>query len=199
MRYEIVFLMVMLFVASSISTTPQQPSEIFPIPAMQEIWPGAHSNETNRRLLWRAVSADLRGIEKIAPSRKKVSFDDIDAAEIPLGKLGQGVIVLMSHSVLCGTGGCPIYAYVHERAGYKRVLRSFGWAFAVVKSDAAVPDIAVASTGGGGQVGLTLYRYNERAFTRSACEILKAKPRQPGSAAFSWWDPTWVDIEPCGR
>lgn len=186
-----------VFFAGNPLAKVQQPAKVFPIPAMQEVWPGAKLNETNRRLLSRAIKADLRELEKISSSDKKSSFDDVDTTDISLGSLGKGVIVEISHSELCGTGGCPIYAYVREKAGYKRVLRSFGWAFAVVKSDAAVPDLVVASNGGGGQVGLTLYRYNGEVYARAACETLKAK--QPGSAAFSWWDAASVDVEPCVR
>lgn len=196
MRNRLVLFTAGLFVGN-LSAMSQQAAKVFPIPAMQEVWPGAKLNETNRRLLWRAINADLRELEKISSSGKKSSLDDVDTADISLGNLGQGVIVEISHSELCGTGGCPIYAYVREKAGYKRVLRSFGWAFGVIKSDTAVPDLVVASNGGGGQVGLALYRYNGEMFARAACETLKAK--WPGSAAFSWWDAASVDVEPCGR
>jgi hypothetical protein len=76
----------------------------FPIPAdMHETWSGAKLSEAGKQLLQKAVNADLRDLQEESEST-------VDTAEIALGPLGKGVIVRLSRSVFCGTGGCPIYA-----------------------------------------------------------------------------------------
>jgi hypothetical protein len=174
-----------------------QPPPAFPIPAdMREEWPGANLNEAEKGLLQRAMAADLRNQGDEDPdSGKKYSFSSIDTAEVALGKLGKGVIVKMSGSFLCGTGGCPIYVYVRERGGYRKVLRTFGWAFAVVGfKTATAPSLVIASNQGGGQMILTLYRYAGDAFTDQACDVLTWKDV---NATNSWWDTSQVDVQSC--
>ena len=52
-----------------------------------------------------------------------------------------------------------MHAYARKKAGYRLVADGgMGWAFGVVDSQADVPDLVFASNGGGGQIGLGLYR-----------------------------------------
>jgi len=162
----------------------------FPIPAdMHDTWSGAKLSEAGKQLLQKAVNADL-------PDLQEESESTVDTAEIALGPLGKGVIVRLSRSVFCGTGGCPIYAYVREKTGYRKVLSSFGWAFAVVGSHGAAPDLVLAGNAGGARITLHLFHYDGKTFSKRACEMLASKT---GDTPSSWWDPSQVDIEPCGQ
>ena len=166
-----------------------QSASTFPIPAdMHETWSGAKLSEADKQLLQKAVNADLRDLQE--------SQSTVDTAEIALGPLGKGVIVLLSRSFLCGTGGCPIYAYVREKTGYRKVLSSFGWAFAVVDSHGAVPDLVIAGNAGGARITLHLFHYAGKTFSPRACEMLTSKT---GDTPSSWWDPSQVNIESCGQ
>lgn len=173
-----------------------QPPPTFPVPAdMREEWPGANLNEAEKGLLQRSMAAEIRNQGDEDPdSGKKYSFSSIDTADVALGKLGKGVIVKMSGSFFCGTGGCPIYVYVREKGGYRKVLRTFGWAFAVVGSKATTPTLVVAFNQGGGHMILTLYRYAGDAFTDQACDVLTWKDV---NATNSWWDTSQVDVQSC--
>lgn len=106
--------------------------------------------------------------------------ENMDSADLDLGSLGKGVLVTLSESVLCGTGGCPIYAYVREENAYRKILGDkkrwvLGWAFAVVKSKATIPDLVIVSNLSGGVIVLTLYRYS-------------GKPLAP----LSRWPQSWL-------
>src|ERR1700688_3341329 len=169
---------------------PPQSVATFPIPAdMRETWPGAKLSEADKPLLQKAVNAGLRDLHE-----ESQSAVDFDSAEIALGPRGKAVIVLLSSRLYCGTGGCPIFAYVREKTGYRKVLSSFGWAFAVVDSRAATPDLVIARNAGGGLITLLLFHYSGKTFNRPDCEILTSKAGDPPS---SWWDPSLVNIEPC--
>ena len=164
----------------------------FPIPTdMRETWPGAKLSEADKQLLQKAVSSDLRDLQKESQSPV-----DVDTAEIALGPLGKGVIALLSNPIVCGTGGCPIYAYVHEKTGYRKVLSSFGWAFAVVDSHGEAPELVIAGNAGGIRITLLLFHYGGKTFSNRACEMLTSKT---GDTPSSWWDPSLVNIEPCGQ
>ena len=156
---------------------------------MHETWSGAKLSEADKQLLQKAVNADLRDLQEQSQSA-------VDTAEIALGTLGKGVIVQLSHSSFCGTGGCPIYAYVREKTGYRKVLSSFGWAFAVVDSHGAVPDLVLPGNAGGARITLHLFHYDRKAFSTRDCEMLSSKT---GDTPSSWWDSSQVNIEPCGQ
>jgi hypothetical protein len=171
---------------------PPQTVATFPIPTdMRETWPGAKLGEADKPLLQKAVNAGLGDLHE-----KSQSPVDFDSAEIALGPLGKGVIVLLSSRLYCGTGGCPIFAYVREKTGYRKVLSSFGWAFAVVDSRDATPDLVIARNAGGGLMTLLLFHYSGKTFNMRTCEILTSKT---GEFPSSWWDPSLVNIEPCAQ
>jgi hypothetical protein len=166
-----------------------QSATTFPIPAdMHETWPGVKLSEADKRLLQKAVNADLRVLQE-------ESQPTADTAQIALGPLGKSVIIQLSRSSLCGSGGCPIYAYVREKTGYRKVLSSFGWAFGVVDSHGAVPDLVLAGNAGGARITLHLFHYDGKIFSMRACEMLTSKY---GDEPSSWWDPSQVNIESCG-
>lgn len=178
-----------------------QSAATFPIPDMQEAWPGAKLTDADKLLLRKAVESDLRKLEEEIQSGDRLKLGSVDSADLDLGSLGKGVIVTLSDSVLCGTGGCPIYAYIREKNAYRNVLGGYkgigpnGWAFAVVKSKTKIPDLVIARNNGGGQMGLILFRYSGDAFAPQACEILTAK--NPTSTLSTWWDASQVNVEPC--
>jgi hypothetical protein len=104
---------------------------------------------------------------------------------------------LLSSKLYCGTGGCPIFAYVREKTGYRKVLSSFGWAFAVVDSLDATPDLVIARNAGGGRMMLLLFHYSGKNFNMRTCEILTSKTGDEFPS--SWWDLSLVNIEPCAQ
>ena len=177
----------------------------FPIPEnMHETWLGAGLNDAETKLLLKALWADR--FDPKADRATKLSLDSIDMAGVSLGKLGKGVLVLMSGSSSCGNANCPIYVYTREEHTYreirfdkskKRIMQPYGWAFGVVDSKAEVPDLVFASNEGGPQVGLYLYSYVGDIFVLQACETLTKKDLESGA---SWWDPSAVAVEPrpCG-
>jgi len=195
MRFSVFAILVTLF-----AQVPQTPAT-FPIPKdMHEIWPGAKLSDTDKQLLRKAVNADLRLFNEQYQSA--YTFESVDTADIDLGTLGKGVIVVLSESPECGTGGCPIYAYVREEARYRRVLGAkpsfaLGWAFAVVKSNGAIPDLVTASHLSGDVVTLIMYRYDGSTFTRQGCENLT--PKNSNATLTSWWDSSQLNVEPCAQ
>jgi hypothetical protein len=203
MRYHSrVMRIVSCFLVISLGLLAQSPksSKLFPIPQnMQERWPGAGLSAADNKLLRKAVEFDLRDLDQYCED--KSNFDRVDSAEIPLGKLGKGVIVRMSGSCVCGaTGNCPIYVYAQEKGKFRAVLADHGeqpqgWAFAVVSSKAEVPDLVLASNLGGGIQVLILSRYSGEKFETKACETLTKKD---GAEGKSWWDPSAVLVRPCG-
>ena len=176
-----------------------QPPKLFPIPAeMHEIWPGATLTIPEKKLLEKALEPALQKTEKFC--EKKTAFESIDSATISLGKLGTGVIILVSESCMCGSANCPIYLYAHAQDGYRIVLGdprpgrgAGGWAFGLVEAEADVPALVLASNAGGPRVVLTLYRYDGSQFVPQGCETLT---RKPGNGT-SWWNPSEVDVQPC--
>lgn len=87
--------------------------------------------------------------------------------------------------------------YARKKAGYRLVANGgMGWAFGAVDSQADVSDLVFASNGGGGQIGLGLYRYVGGRDVVQACETLIKKD----GADTSWWDPSAVVVNPwhCG-
>jgi hypothetical protein len=94
-----------LFLSCFFAEGPQS-TPTFPIPDMQEIWPGAKLDDAENQLLKKAVESDLHGIEKYCDQQRP--FESVDSADLDLEKLGRGVLVLMTGSRVCGvTSGCP--------------------------------------------------------------------------------------------
>lgn len=198
MRFFVCSLLLPLFLLTPV---PQSPAT-FPISAdMHEIWPGVKLSDADTQLLRKAVESDLRDLDEEALAEKKNTFASVDTADLPLGELAKGVIVLMSGSPMCGNGGCPIYAYVREKSRYRKVLGDKrkgpgGWAFGVINTNLEVPDLVIASNLSGGVIVLTLYRYSGKTFTSEGCETLTAKEGAPSGR--SRFDPAAVVISPCG-
>ena len=164
------------------------------------MWPNAVLNDKEKILLRKAVESDLRDSERYGP--EKCAFEDVDKTTLPLGKLGNGIFVATNESCGCRRN-CFVYLYVHEKDGYREILRNgkmppVSWAFALVDSKRAVPDIVLASSAGGGEVDLTRYRYTGGSFIPHGCERLVAK-NWPDSTPKSWWDLSEVIIQPCQK
>ena len=192
----------LLMISLCVSAQSARPSKLFPIPSnMQEYWRGADLSDTDQKLLNKAIEADLADLEKHCEDKYKSKPDSVDTAGVLLGRLGKGVFVRMSGSCVCGaTGNCPIYVYAREKDKFRPVLadhgrQPHGWAFAVVSSKAEVPDLVLASNPGGGLVALTLYRYVGNKYVAVGCDTLTKKE---GQESKSWWDPSAVNVRPCG-
>jgi hypothetical protein len=165
-----------------------QPAQTFPIPEnMRETWPGAKLSETENRALQKTVKA-----EQYVRETKQESEFTLNTADIALGALGKAVIASPTSPILCGTGGCPIYIYVRDRSGFRKVLEYFGWAFGVANSNGKIPDIVIAANLGGGQLSLRLFRYDSTTFRSRACEVLTSHAEVSPS---SWWKVS--DVTPC--
>lgn len=81
--------------------------------------------------------------EKEVGIEPRPDFDKIRAVHIPLGALGDGLVVYFDNFPECGaTGNCPIAVYVWEAKGYRRAIDAGGWGFAPLPSKGAVPDLA---------------------------------------------------------
>ena len=168
--------------------------KLFPIPDHMEFaFAGVTLSETNSKLLQTAFGADW---QEDYFDAKKLASEQVAMADISLGRLGNGVILKVNDEVLCGSGGCPLYAYVREKTGYRAVAKSFGWAYGVVATKSDVPDLAFASNGGGGKMNLLLQGYDGQHFVDKACETLTAKEGLPKSPN-DWWDASKVSVAPC--
>jgi hypothetical protein len=67
----------------------------------------------------------------------------IQATRVKLGSLGEGVAVSSVDPGVCGaTGNCPMALFVGMPNGYRLVLMSGGWGYALLPSAGPVPDIA---------------------------------------------------------
>lgn len=177
-------------------------SRLFAIPKeMDKTWPDAVLGDSEEKLLEESVAPDLRGLEQNCEEKPK--FESLRKTSIALGKLGQGVLVATSSRCSCGgTGNCPIYLYVRDKDRYREVLGNgkrvpYSWAFAVVDSEADIPDIVLATHSSARQVRLAKYRYVGERFAQLSCETLTAK--SAGSVPRSWWDPNEVIVRPCER
>ena len=171
-------------------------TKLFPIPEnMQYEFPGVKLTPREAKLLEKAFSSDLA---KLEPCDKKPLSEQFATAEVSLEKLGRGIVVKLNDSCLCGTGGCPINVYIREKDLYRTIDESFGWAFGVVESGSDVPDLAFASSGGGGRMTLLLQRYDGRHFVDKACEMLVSEGGFPPTPE-DWFNPKLVKVRPCEK
>lgn len=186
---------VSIFVGLFFQSIP--PAKLFPIPEnMQYEFPGVKLSPTETKLLDRAFGADLA---KQDWCEKKAPLGEFPMANISLGKLGGGAIVKGNADCLCGaTGQCEIFVYIREKDSYRTVAESFGWAFGVVDSASDVPDLAFASSGGGGRMTLLLQRYDGRHFVDKACEMLVSEGGFPPTPE-DWFNPGFVKVRPCEK
>lgn len=168
-------------------------AKLFPIPEnMDYEFPGVKLTTTDAKLLRRAFEADFRK----ADWGERQPPEKLAMTSISLGKLGYGLILKVNDNVVCGTGGCPLYVYVRKKGAWRSVAQSFGWAFGIVPSESDVPDLAFASSAGGGLMTLSLQHYNGHVFMDYACEMLTAKKGFPRTQD-DWWDLDKVSVSPC--
>ncbi len=190
----------LLLVASLFSVFLQQaqPPGVFPVPkGLQSGWPGAGLSPAQMKALERAMAPDFEEWETECETRPQIS--DFDMAPINMRKLGQGLLVRATGACICGaTGNCPIVGYLREANSFRKILggekRSapFGWGFGLLRGDAEIPEIVLASNLGGGTQVLTLYRYSGRKFESATCETLTQKEDGDGM-----WEPYNVIVKPC--
>ena len=161
---------------------------------MQYEFPGVTLSDSDARALEKAFAADL---SKQDWCEKKAPLAEFQSAPISLGKLGHGVLVKGNADCLCGaTGQCEMFVYVREKNGYRTVAESFGWAFGVVDSKSDVPDLAFASSGGGGLMNLILQNYDGRKYVDKLCEKLVSEEGFP-KTPDDWFNPKVVKVRPC--
>lgn len=171
-------------------------SKLFPIPEnMQYEFPGVKLSEADAKLLEKAFSADIAKDDWCV---KKAPLKEFPMAPVPLGKLGSGLLVKGNPDCLCGGAGqCAMFVYVREQNAYRTVAEGGGWAFGVVDSKSDIPDLAFASSGGGGLMTLTLQNYDGRHFVDKACEMLSFPDGRFPESSDDWFDAEKVSVRPC--
>lgn len=87
-------------------------------------------------------------------------------ARVPLGSLGDGMMVNFRHSPSCGTGGCPMWLFLRDPQGYRNAIRTGGWGFSLVPSgqSSSVPDIAFYWQMGAGETDVAQYHFDRGKF-----------------------------------
>jgi hypothetical protein len=83
---------------------------------------------------------------------------------VPLGPMGEGMMVDFRHSPSCGTGGCPMWLFLRDPQGYRNVIKNGGWGFALLPSGGPVPDIAFYWQMGAGETDVTQYHFAQGKF-----------------------------------
>lgn len=86
------------------------------------------------------------------------------ATRVPLGSLGPGIMVNFLHSPSCGTGGCPMWLFLHGPHGYRNVIKAAGWGFSLVASGGSVPDISFYWQMGASETDVGQYHYAHGKF-----------------------------------
>jgi hypothetical protein len=97
------------------------------------------------------------------------NFTDITAARLRLGSLGRAVVVSFSQSPECGaTGNCPMAVYVRTSSGYRRVISSGGWGYALLPSAGPVPTVAFYSNLSAGESVAAQFHYAGKKFVQGS-------------------------------
>ena len=118
-------------------------------------------------LLRTAVEKELKTPELVRELNAGPGYGDLQwiaAKRVHLGSLGEGAMVEFAHSPSCGNGGCPMWLFVRGEHGYRSLIRAAGWGFSLIKSSAAVPDVAFYWQMGAGQTDVSQYRYKKEMF-----------------------------------
>lgn len=127
------------------------------------------------------------------------NFDYIQAAYIPLGALGEGIVVYFQHVPECGaTGNCPMAIYVREANGYRRVIDTGGWGATPLSSGSPVPDVAFYSHMSAAETDSDVFHYAngrfvERGGARCTDENLQSDRVCAGMRATA---PTYQAVSP---
>jgi hypothetical protein len=93
-------------------------------------------------------------------------LNQIIVARVPLGTLGDGMMVNFRHSPSCGTGGCPMWLFLRGPQGYRNVIKEGGWGFSLAPSgqSSSVPDIAFYWQMGAGETDVAQYHFAQGEF-----------------------------------
>jgi hypothetical protein len=159
---------------------PQVKDKLFPIPRMHEDWPSEGLTANQQSLL-----------------RKAHGACEFDYALVDLGKLGAGVLTRDEpepRGPCSCRSNCAIEVYVWKSDQYREIpveSDPSGWAWGIVKSDTAVPYLAIGSNAGGGCQIVELFRYADGKFVSQGSEALRQKNQEnPGD----WWTPSQVVV-----
>jgi hypothetical protein len=170
MRLAICILLLVSFASAQSESAPI----LFPAPSPSK-WMSFTGNLSGApQSLLTAIGKDLAKLScDHAPD-----MDDVNIADLNLGKLGKGVIVRFHGECGCGaTGNCTICAYVREKNRYRTVLNcddADGYAFALAKSQNDIPDIILVRNLSSSESQLTLFRYSSGSYSPQACETSAA-------------------------
>lgn len=186
------------FLAAMMLLSPQvwAGEHLFPIPKMQVEWPSSGLSSRDYGLLVDAVKSAFADCEG------GVTHSRFEYALVGLGKLGKGVFVRTQEPCHCGgTGNCAIHLYVRDSNTYREVpfrehREPWGWAWGVVQSGSAVPELAIGSNGGGGCQGLGIYHYSKGSFVLSANEFVRLKDESHAPDREDWWNSSKVIVRP---
>jgi hypothetical protein len=187
------------FLAAMVLLWPQMlpGQQLFPMPKMQVEWPNSGLNNGDHGLLARTIKSAFADCDN---GSRDFRFE---YALVTLGRLGKGVLVRTLEPCQCGaTGNCAIHVYVRHSNTYREIpfeehREPWGWAWGVIKSSSAVPELAFGSNGGGGCQGLGLYRYSKGAFVLHASEAVRLKDEAQAASPADWWDPSAVVRPSC--
>ena len=115
-------------------------------------------------------------------------------ARVPLGTLGDGMMVNFRHSPSCGTGGCPMWLFLRSPQGYRSVIRTGGWGFSLVPSQSSsVPDIVFYWQMGAGETDISQYHFTQGKFVSVVANPAKCGDEDDTrGVCASRWSQHWV-------
>ena len=111
----------------------------------------------------------------------------ISAALVPLGSLGDGIMVNFGHSPSCGTGGCPMWLLLHDSFGYHVVIRGAGWGYSTMSLGNSVPDVAFYWQMSASETDISQYHFAKNEFvpiTANPAKCDREDDKQGGCAAI---------------
>ena len=135
---------------------------VFPAPEVQNI-ANDQSQLENHPALRRLVAA---------------RFPEAGASYVSLGALGNGAILYNGdhNGDRCGaTGNCEVDLVLMDHGHYRVVSLSYGWAYAVVKSGRAVPDIFVEANMSCCSGTIMRFRFIGGKFVNDGCDYVEEK------------------------
>jgi len=162
------------------------PSEVYQIGG----WTGLTANDS--RMLKKAMADDLAQLSKMCD--EAVSFEDVDASAIDLGKNGRGLIARVNHPCLCKNGNCPVVVALKDAAQYRIVLRGVhAWGYALFKEHTETPDVVLASHVSQLETALLRYHLSDGMLQQQNCETAVSEQKDER------WNPKAMALKPCQK
>jgi hypothetical protein len=163
------------------------PSEVYQIGG----WTGLTA--TDSRLLKKAMAEDLAQLSKGCD--ESVSFEDVDASAIDLGKFGKGLVARVNHPCLCKNGNCPVVVAVKEQTQYRIVLRGIqAWGYALFQERTDTPDVVLASHVSQLETTLLRFHLSDGILRQQNCETAVSDQKDS-----EHWNPKAMALKPCTK